>query len=178
LAETIPIRAATDAGRPALCQLAVELVRQHVGYDPARYQPPADVAAAYAELFAYQIGRPESVVLVADDGGRVVGYVFGAVEAPSLVALTGRAGWVHDLYVAPAARGQGTGGRLLDAAVAALRRLGCPGGVLLGVAAQNRAAAGLFRGRGFRPTLQEMALGPGAADDTQAAAPDRGELDR
>jgi ribosomal protein S18 acetylase RimI-like enzyme len=179
VAETVTIRAATDADRPALCQLAVELVRQHVGYDPARYQPPADVAAAYAELLAHHLGRPESVVLVADAGGRVVGYVFGAVEAPSLVALAGRAGWVHDLYVAPTARGRGAGGRLLDAAVAALHRIGCPGGVLLGVAAQNVAAAALFRGRGFRPTLQEMALGPRSTEDAASgAAPGRGGHDR
>ena len=89
---------------------------------------------------------------------------FGAVEAPSLVALTGHAGYIHDLYVAPSARRLGIGGRLLDAAVAGLRSVGCPGGVLLGVAPQNEAAAALFRGRGFRPALQEMALGPWPTD--------------
>jgi ribosomal protein S18 acetylase RimI-like enzyme len=156
----VTIRAAADADLPALCRLAVELARQHVEYDADRYQPPADLVDAYAELFAQHVGKPESVLLVADAGGEPVGYVFGVVEAPSLVALTGRAGWIHDLYVSPAARGMGAGGRLLDAAVAALRRIGCPGGVILGVAAQNLAAAALFRGRGFRPTLQEMALRP------------------
>ena len=160
---------------PGLCRLAVELARQHVAYDPGRYQLPADVTASYAELFAAHIDRPESVVLVADSAGELVGYVFGAVEPPSLVAFAGRTGWVHDLYVSPAARGLGVGGRLLDAAVTKLRGVPCPGGVMLGVAAQNAAAARLFRSRGFRPTLQEMTLGPADADP---AAPTGESSDR
>lgn len=134
-------------------------------YDPGRYQLPADVAAAYAGLFAEHVGRPESVVVVADGGGELVGYAFGTIEPPSLVKLAGRAGWIHDLYVSPAARGLGVGGRLLDAAVTGLRSLGCPGGVLLGVAVQNAAAAALFGRRGFRMTLQEMTLGPWPDED-------------
>jgi ribosomal protein S18 acetylase RimI-like enzyme len=159
---------------PPFCRLAEELVRRHVAYDPGRYQPPDDVAAAYAELFGRHVGDPASVVMVADRGGELVGYVFGVVEPPSLVALAGRAGWIHDLYVTAGVRRRGVGGRLLDAAVAGLRRIGCPGGVLLGVAAQNVAAAALFRGRGFRPTLQEMTLGPcpaGGADPDPASEP-------
>lgn len=160
MSETITIRRAAAADLPALCQLAEALARQHAGYDPGRYQTPVDVVAAYATLFSEHVGQPESVLMVADSDGEVVGYVFGAIEPPSLVELAGRVGWIHDLYVSPTARGRGTGGNLLDAAVTGLRSLGCPGGVLLGVAAQNAAAVALFRQRGFRSTLQEMTLGP------------------
>jgi len=170
LPETITIRSAVAADVPALCRLAEELVRQHVAYDRGRYQTPPDVAGAYAGLFAEHVGRPESVVVVAERSDGLVGYVFGVVEPPSLVALTGPAGWIHDLYVSPAARGHGAGGRLLDAAVARLRRIGCPGGVLLVVAVQNAAAAALFRGRGFRPTLLEMTLGPWPGGDAEPGA--------
>lgn len=175
LAETVTIRVAAAADLPGLCQLAGELVQQHIGYDAGRYQPPADLVDAYAELFAQHVGKPGSVLLVADAGGEPVGYVFGAVEPPSLVALTGRAGWIHDLYVSPSARGLGTGGRLLDAAVTMLRSLGCPGGVLLGVAPQNAAAMALFRRRGFRATLQEMALGPWPVEDAELGAAAAGD---
>jgi ribosomal protein S18 acetylase RimI-like enzyme len=164
MTESITIRAAIAADVPALCRLAAALALQHAAYDSGRYQLPADLAAAYAALFAEHVGRPQSVVLVADQGGELVGYVFGAIESPSLVALTGHVGYIHDLYVAPAARRLGIGGKLLDAAVAGLRSIGSPGGVLLGVAAQNEAAAALFRSRGFRPALQEMALGPWPAE--------------
>jgi len=159
------IRTAVAGDLPALCRLAEELVRQHVAYDPGRYQPPVDVAAAYSELLGRHIDDAASVVAVGDRRGELVGYVFGVVEPPSLVALAGRVGWIHDLYVSADARRLGVGGRLLDMAVTGLRRIGCPGGVLLGVAAQNVAAAALFRSRGFRPTLHEMALGPWPAED-------------
>lgn len=158
--ENATIRRARAADVPALCQLASELVRQHVGYDAGRYQTPADLVGAYAELFAEHIGRAESVVVVAEHAGQIVGYAFGFVEPPSLVELAGRTGWIHDLYVAPSARALGAGGKLLDAAIAGLQALGVPGGVMLGVAPQNSAAAALFRKRGFRPALQEMILGP------------------
>jgi len=167
LPESTIIRTAVTGDLPALCRLAEELVRRHVAFDPGRYQPPADVAAGYAELLGRHVGDPASVVVVADRAGELVGYAFGVVEPPSLVALAGRAGWIHDLYVSVGARRLGVGGLLLDTAVAGLRRIGCPGGVLLGVAAQNVAAEALFRSRGFRPTLQEMALGPWPAEDAE-----------
>ena len=159
LAPTIVVRPASAADVPALCRLAVELVGQHVAYDPARYQPPADVAASYAELFAEHIDRPGSVVLVAEAAGEPVGYVFGAVEPPSLVAITGRTGWIHDLYVSPTAKGRRRGasaGRGGDGAPQG--RL--PGRRAAGSGRAERSGGKAVPGRGFRPTLQEMALGP------------------
>jgi len=160
LSESVVIRAATPSDVPALLPLARALVLQHVAFDRERYQPPTDLAAAYTELFGEHIGRAESVVVIAERAGEVLGYVFGEIVAPSLVEISGRTGWIHDLFVTPSARGLGVGGSLLDHAIDRLRTLGCPGGVMLGVAAQNTAAAALFRARGFRPGLQEMTLGP------------------
>ena len=111
------------------------------------------------------------MVLVAEVSGVLVGYAFARVEPPSLVALTGPAGWIHDLYVVAEGRGRGTGARLLDAAIQALGDLGVAD-VLLGVAAQNEAAAALFRRRGFRPTLQEMALHLGDGRGEPGASPE------
>src|SRR5262249_41431152 len=115
---------------------------------------------SYADLLSEQHGRQDAVVLVAEEAGKLVGYAFACVEPPCLVALTGRVGWIHDLYVVAEGRGRRTGTRLLDAAIQALGDLGVVD-VLLGVASQNEVAATLFRRRGFRPTLQEMALNLG-----------------
>ena len=155
--QTILIRPAVRSDVPALCSLAELLALQHAAFDPAHYRFPKSVADAYADLLNEQLGLKEAVVLVAEVSGVLVGYAFARVEPPSLVALTGAAGWIHDLYVVAELRGLGTGSRLLDAAIQALGDLGVTD-VLLGVAAQNEAAAALFRRRGFRPTLQEMAL--------------------
>jgi ribosomal protein S18 acetylase RimI-like enzyme len=173
MAEEVLIRPAVTADVPDLCRLADLLARQHAAYDPARYRLPESVADAYADLLAEELGRVDAVVLVADRSGVLVGYAYARVEPASLVALTGRSGWIHDLYVVHEGRGRGTGGRLLDAAIRALGDLGVAD-VLLGVAAQNRPAADLFRRRGFRPTLQEMTLYLGDGRPEPGAAPDRG----
>lgn len=173
MAEDVLIRPAVPADVPAVCRLAELLARQHAAYDPLRYRPPESVADAYADLLPEHLDRRDAVVLVAEVAGEVVGYAFARVEPPSLVALTGPVGWIHDLYVLPEGRGRRTGARLLDAAIRALGDLGVPE-VLLGVAAQNEAAAALFRRRGFRPTLQEMALNLGDGSGDPGASPDRG----
>jgi ribosomal protein S18 acetylase RimI-like enzyme len=157
MAEAVRIRAAVLSDVPALCRLAELLAHQHAAYDPARYRLPKSVADAYKDLLSEQIGRYGAIVLIAEMSGEAAGYVFARVEPPCLVSLTGRVGWIHDLYVVAEGRGRGTGRRLLDTAIQALGDLGVEE-VLLGVAAQNATAAALFRQRGFRPTMQEMAL--------------------
>jgi ribosomal protein S18 acetylase RimI-like enzyme len=165
MVEAVVIRPAVASDIPDLCRLAELLALQHAAYDPARYRLPKSVADAFANLLSEQLGPEDAVVLAAEVSGVLVGYAFARVEPSSLVALTGRAGWIHDLYVVAEGRGRGTGRRLLDATIQALGDLGVAD-VLLGVAAQNATAAALFRRRGFRPTLQEMALhlGDGRAE--------------
>ena len=61
--------------------------------------------------------------LVAERDGAVLGYVFIALGYSTDFA--GRAMWLHDIFVAPAARGQGVGHALMSAAAAESVRAGC-----------------------------------------------------
>lgn len=151
----ISIRPAERRDLPALGRLGGALGRRHVEFDPRRYILTEPAETAYENFFAAELGLPGTAVLVAEREGAAVGYVFGRIEPACFVSLAPIAGWIHDLYVNEAARGCGLGGRLLDAAIAALRELGCTT-VMLSVAAQNPAAAAFFRKHGFRPGLQEM----------------------
>jgi GNAT superfamily N-acetyltransferase len=74
------------------------------GWDPER------ATAALAEAIA----APESAVLVAEDGGDLVGLCTAYLELNSV--RYGRRCWVEDLAVAPERRSGGVGGALLDAA--------------------------------------------------------------
>jgi GNAT superfamily N-acetyltransferase len=68
--------------------------------------------------------RPAAEVLVADLGGEIVGF---ALFLPTFSTFLARPGlWLEDLYVQPAHRGSGLGGRLLRAvaALAVERRCG------------------------------------------------------
>jgi len=78
--------------------------------------------------------------LVADDGGRVVGYAG--------LAATRREADVQTLAVDPDRQGEGLGRRLLDALLAEARDRGCAT-VFLEVRADNERAIELYRRSGF-----------------------------
>jgi ribosomal protein S18 acetylase RimI-like enzyme len=94
-------------------------------------------------------------VLVAEGGGAVIGYAFGALEGNDYMALRGPAGVLYDLVVDPGHRRQGVGTKLLDASLDALARLGAPR-VVLFTAEKNDGAQQMFAQSGFRRTMIEM----------------------
>jgi ribosomal protein S18 acetylase RimI-like enzyme len=132
------------------------LVKLHHGFDAERFIGATEMTPSkYAGYLASQIGRDDVIVLVAELGGVVSGYLYGAVEGPDYMALRGPAGALYDLFIDPATRSRGVGGRLFDAGIAALRELGCKR-IVLSTAYKNEEAHRLFLSRGFRPTMIEM----------------------
>jgi mycothiol synthase len=99
-----------------------------------------------ARLLAHPDADP-ALCLLAFRDGEVVGFNFCLLERRAGAVE----GWVHDLGVAPPARGVGLGRALLHAGVLALRERGA-GKVLLGVDAANDPARNLYRRTGFRRT--------------------------
>lgn len=94
--------------------------------------------------------------LVAEQGGRVVGYG-GLAEA-------GRQGDVQTLTVAPQVQGQGIGRLLLDGLLAEARRRGALD-VLLEVRAENAPAQALYAKAGFeRIAVRRGYYRPGGTD--------------
>jgi ribosomal protein S18 acetylase RimI-like enzyme len=77
--------------------------------------------AFYERLLA----QPESFLLLAERDGRVVGYAAVAVGGTEASLVVGRrVGSLESLSVLPEQRGQGLGGRLMEAVFEELRRLG------------------------------------------------------
>ena len=149
------IRAAGSADLPAVSRLAGALVRLHHGWDAQRFMLVDRVEEGYAWWFERELGNRDAVILVAEADGAVVGYAYGTVEERDWNALLERAGWVHDVFVDPAARNRGVGRALMQAVVAALEARGVPRVVLLS-AEQNAGAQALFASLGFRRTMVEM----------------------
>ena len=102
-----------------------------------------------------QLEDPDAAVLVAEDGGDVIGYAYAAVEGYDYMSLRGPAGVLHDVIVEPGHRGRGVGRLLLGAALQFLRSRGVPR-VVLSTAERNEAAQRLFASVGFRRTMIEM----------------------
>jgi GNAT superfamily N-acetyltransferase len=153
---SILIRPATAADVPALGRLGAALMRQHHGFDARRFLPPGDdPEGGYGWFLGEQLEDADAVVIVADQDGTVVGYVYAGIEPLSWKELRDECGFVHDLYVADEARGLGAGPRLLEAAFDWLRARGMPR-VVLWTAEQNATAQHVFARAGFRRTMVEM----------------------
>jgi ribosomal protein S18 acetylase RimI-like enzyme len=155
---TLPpfIRAAIAGDEEVLGRLGTLLVLEHYDFDPKRFlAPKPDTPQAYGRFLSSQIGQEEKLLLVAEQDGAVVGYVFGAMEGTDYMALRGPAAVIYDLVVDGAHRRRGVGVALLDAAFAHFKKGGAPR-VLLSTAYKNLGAQSLFERAGFRRTMIEM----------------------
>ena len=152
----VTIRPATPDDLPAIGRLGAMLVREHHGFDPKRFiAPMTNLEQGYATFIGNHLAARDTIVLVADIGGKAAGYVYATVEGFDFMALRGPAGAIQDIVVDPAQREQGIGMKLLVAVNAALAAKGMPR-VVLSTAEQNESAQRLFARAGFRRTMIEM----------------------
>lgn len=152
----VVIRRATRADLVAVGRLGALLLRVHHEFDHDRFMRPGDDAEdGYAWFLSTQLDEPDALVLVADRGGEIVGYVYAAIEPRSWKELREEAGFVHDVVVAEGGRGKGVAAALLNAAFEWMRERRVPR-VLLWTASPNDRARRLFERLGFRSTMIEM----------------------
>ena len=150
------VRPAVRADLPRLGRLGALLVDEHHGFDerrliPTRERTPAD----YAKFLIRQLDDPKAIVLVADDHGDVIGYVYATDEGYDYMSLRGPAGVLQDILVAPEFRRRGVGEQLLQAAMETLKGRGVSQ-IVLSTAERNADAQRLFARAGFRRTMVEM----------------------
>ena len=150
------IRSATERDLAALGRLGALLMRVHHEFDRERFMRPVRGAEqGYASFLGSQLDDADSLVLVAEQDGEAVGYIYAAVEPPSWKELRDRAGYIHDVLVEEGSRRSGIAEALMNAAIEWLRTRDVPR-VVLGTASQNVQAQRLFSRLGFRPTMIEM----------------------
>lgn len=155
--QTAPlIRPATRDDLPRIGTLGALLVAEHHAFDPQRFLAAGEqTPARYASFIGSQLEAVDAVVLVAEDAGKVIGYVYGSIEGYDYMSLRGPAGVLQDIIVDPAYRGRGIGRLLLSAILDQLKSRGVPR-VVLSTAAGNAVAQKLFASAGFRRTMVEM----------------------
>jgi ribosomal protein S18 acetylase RimI-like enzyme len=140
----------------AVAQLWEALVLYHHHLDASLPPAAPQGARRYARRLVDRLDDPMSRVFVADDGGKVVGYVLGVVVdlAPEMFAQEA-SGFLADIYVAEAYRRQGIGRALVEALQAWF------GGKGLRyfewhVAAQNQESIAFWRSVSGRPVMLRM----------------------
>jgi GNAT superfamily N-acetyltransferase len=154
---SMAVRRAELEDAAVIAKFALRLFAQHREYDPARFADLADLAGA-ERYYESRITADEAIVLVAETDSEVVGFLYAEFEKINYAELLESALWVHDLFVDAAARRNGAGNALIDAAAKAGRGLGADK-LVLTVAAKNEFARSFFKERGFRETMVEMTLG-------------------
>ena len=152
---SVTVRAAETADLPIVADLAGQLVRQHYAFDAQRFMLIPNVEAGYAHFFRGQLGNPETLILVAELAGSVVGYAYARLEARDWNALLDRHGALHDIFVSESVRRQGVARRLVEAVRERLRAQGAPR-LVLHTASKNHAARQFFAALGFRETMIEL----------------------
>jgi len=153
----IKVRLATESDQELLGRFGGALVRQHHADDAKRFIHVEHPEAGYGRFLVSQLANPNSLVMVAEHGGAVVGYIYADVESTNWMELRGPCGVVHDVYVDEAARRLGAGRELMRAAIAWIRSKGRSQVVLL-TKTRNEHAQNLFTALGFRKTMIEMTL--------------------
>ncbi len=155
-ASPVIVRPATATDQPALGKLGALLVKRHHEFDAQRFIPPTrDTESVYGAFLRSELNHADHLVLVAEEGGQVLGYAYGALEGSDWMMLRGPAGVIYDLAVDPDRRRAGVGRRLMEAMISGLQELGATR-IVLFAAERNEIARRLFASAGFRPTMIEM----------------------
>jgi ribosomal protein S18 acetylase RimI-like enzyme len=151
----IAIRSAFRADVPAVLPMVRALGAAHESWDAARYGLAPEAIGMYAQWLPERAADPRSVFLIAEEAGRAVGFLVGTVDSSIRIFRAREFGFIHDVFVEPAHRGQGAGRSLVEAA---LRRFAAMGvrQVRLETAAANEAARRLFESLGFRRASIEL----------------------
>lgn len=143
------IRQAQAKDGAAMDALLTELIRYEARFD-ANMDPTATVTDNYARL----LDQEECVAFVAEEDGRVVGYLYGLVyELPGM--LYRPVARLDAPYVQEAHRGKGAVKALCRAFAALAAERGAVK-MELKVFCRNAPALGLYEALGFRETKKYM----------------------
>jgi ribosomal protein S18 acetylase RimI-like enzyme len=120
---------------------------------PFQERDRPEVLALWSEVFAgdppaNQPGRMIDTKLRVQPELFLLGLAGGTVVATVMAGFDGVRGWVHHLAVQPQCRRQAIGTRMMSAAEAGLRALGCPK-INLQVRSTNAAVVAFYESLGY-----------------------------
>jgi ribosomal protein S18 acetylase RimI-like enzyme len=159
----MPIRPATPADVPAILPMVRALCDLHRSWDPARDTPLPDVVDRYARWLPQRAVDPRSVLLVAEGTSHsprpaaIAGFLVATVEQNIPIYSVTEFGFIHDLWIEPAHRGQGLAKALTFAALDRFRDMGVRQ-IRLETAHANNGARHLFAACGFRQGPTELLI--------------------
>jgi len=98
MSSEVTVRPAGPKDEQALGRLGAMLVEEHHEFDPLRFVAAIPgLPQRYGQFLVSRSAGPETIVLVAEREGELVGYAFGGMEGNDYMALRGPAGVLYDL---------------------------------------------------------------------------------
>ena len=116
------------------------------------------VASEWYAILLQRVARGSGRIFIAEQHGAAIGWgIFLVEQAPLyVVEEQRREGFIIELYVVEAMRGQGVGRAMIAACEDEARRLGLKR-IMIGVLAGNRRAADIYQRAGYAPYQLELA---------------------
>lgn len=155
MSKELIIRRAEKADLERVGELAGRLVKEHHEADAERFFLPERVEQGYAWWLGRELANDSALIMVAELAGEVVGYSYSEMSERDWNMLIDAHATLHDILVAPSARGRGVGRKLLSTTLRELEARGFER-ILLYARQSNESAQRLFASVGFRPTMVEM----------------------
>ena len=155
MTEEVRIRRAAMEDREAVGQLWLELMTHHAGLDPEAFRLADDALAQWYEIFEGRLVNENSLLLVAEAGGQVVGFIKGSIGEDGPVLVRRPYGYVGEISVTARYQRHGVGKRLYEALVARFRERGFAE-IRLQISAHNPVSDAFWRAMGFSPYLLHM----------------------
>jgi GNAT superfamily N-acetyltransferase len=149
------IRPATLDDVPAVLPMVAKICALHETWDNAKYGFLPNPEQGYERWLKRLATQERSVFLVAEDEGRLLGFVVATVEKEIPVYRLEEYAFVHDLWVEAEYRKQGVARELVMQTVERFQNLGVKQ-IRLDTVAINEAARRLFASCGFRISTIEM----------------------
>ena len=142
------VRPATIKDRADLVELCISLFREDGGiHDPSTV---VDWPVRHGEKYFRDLAvGSHGTCWVAEDSGRVCGYLVGRMR-PDSDMRTVRVAELEEMYVAPRSRSAGIGGKLVDAFLEWAQANGADRAAVTVFATNDRGLA-FYRRRGFAP---------------------------
>ncbi|MGN6135047.1 MAG: GNAT family N-acetyltransferase [Aureliella sp.] len=141
---------------PAILSFINGLQDYEAAFEPNRRRDPNFAADHWREA-QHRCAERHGVMLIAEDGGKAVGWAFAHDEHGELFVIEPerRHGFLAEVFVMPEARGKGLGRALIEGCEAWAKARGHKL-LTIGVLAQNQAAIRSYGGAGYAPYVTIM----------------------
>lgn len=136
----VTVRMASAGDVQAMAAILAVKRQMLEGFEPVMWRSSEIAAQLTLQFFAHQVGQPNVIARVAEDGGRFLGFVMSTLQDPPPVyAPGGKTVLIDDFAVVEGAEGDAAASGLIDAVMSEARARGAVQIITVAAAKDARA---------------------------------------